>query len=33
MFVVNASRDDVVALKRALDETIAAYREGDPKRS
>jgi DNA-binding GntR family transcriptional regulator len=30
MFVANASRDDVVALKRALDETIAAYREGDP---
>jgi DNA-binding GntR family transcriptional regulator len=30
MFVANAKREDVVALKRALDETVVAYREGDP---
>lgn len=30
MFVSNAGKMDVAALKNALDETVAAYREGDP---
>jgi DNA-binding GntR family transcriptional regulator len=30
MFVANATREDIAALKRALDETAIAYRDGDP---
>jgi DNA-binding GntR family transcriptional regulator len=30
MFVANATREDIAALKRALDETAVAYRDGDP---
>jgi DNA-binding GntR family transcriptional regulator len=30
MFVANATRDDIVALSQALDETAVAYRDGDP---
>ena len=30
MFVGNAGRGDIAELKRALDETYAAYRDGDP---
>jgi GntR family transcriptional regulator, trigonelline degradation regulator len=30
MFVANAKRGDIVELKRALDETAVAYRDGDP---
>ena len=30
MFVANATREDIAGLKRALDETAVAYRDGDP---
>lgn len=30
MFVANAGKDDIEQLRGALDETFAAYREGDP---
>jgi DNA-binding GntR family transcriptional regulator len=30
MFVANATHEDIAALKRALDETAVAYRDGDP---
>jgi len=30
MFVANAGKDDIARLKGALDETFAAYRDGDP---
>jgi DNA-binding GntR family transcriptional regulator len=30
MFVAHAGKDDIARLKGALDETFAAYREGDP---
>jgi DNA-binding GntR family transcriptional regulator len=30
MFVANATREDIAALSRALDETAIAYRDGDP---
>lgn len=32
MFVNNASDDDIAALRSALDDTFAAYREGEPER-
>jgi DNA-binding GntR family transcriptional regulator len=30
MFVANAGRDEIAKLKRSLDETLEAYRRGDP---
>src|SRR5690606_6842594 len=30
MFVLHATKDDIVSLKRALNETFLAYKDGDP---